>query len=249
MSQPEYEIEDILRRIEARLMELGISESEAGLKVGNKDIITGVRRGLRHRNQQSITTQKLHKIAKALGTSADWLLTGGGPAGTATPTPLDTATPPAPPASDRLPGTGMPLDSFQKDLPVLGTAAGSIISGVTGLYVTRRPLNYIQRPPRLAGIPNAYAVRVVGKSMEPMLRSGDLCIINPNETAAPGDTVIVQTQHYDSDPGQAYVKILLSKTASTVSLLQTNPQATLKIPREYVSSIHRVLTVSDLFSD
>jgi phage repressor protein C with HTH and peptisase S24 domain len=84
--------------------------------------------------------------------------------------------------------------------------------------------------------------------MEPVLKAGDLCIVDPNDAASAGDLVIVQTQAYEGDPGQTYVKILVARTATKIVLSQTNPAATLEIPRDIVSSVHRVLSVSDLFS-
>ncbi|TDT94897.1 phage repressor protein C with HTH and peptisase S24 domain [Azorhizobium sp. AG788] len=241
MDRTTLQPDDFLRRVSERLRTLGITERQAGVRAGSPSLLRVIRNGLQRGTQRGINTTSLKRIADALETTPDWLLTG-----------TEESTTPAPPGNpkpERAATSNLPLDSFNKDLPVLGTAAGSIIQGVSGLKLGRAPLGYILRPPRLAGIPNAYAVRVTGRSMEPMLRSGDLCIVDPNETAMPGDTVIVQTQHYDTDPGQTYVKILASRSGARIALRQTNPEATIEIPREYVSSVHRVLTMADVFGD
>lgn len=229
---------EIIERVEQRLNELGISAREAGERVGNIDLIAGIRRNHRRGTQTSLTTRNLHRLASALETTPHWLLTGTSA--------QDEQAPSHPQPALAAP---KPLDAFHKDLPVLGLAAGSIINGVSGTLLGRRPIGYIMRPPRLAGIPNAYAIRVTGTSMEPTLRPGDLCIVDPNMAAGEHDLVIVQTQHHAQDPGQTYVKFLGKRSQAKVTLFQTNPAATIDIPLHAISSVHRVLTVAELFSD
>lgn len=139
------------------------------------------------------------------------------------------------------------LSDFQRNLPVLGTAGGATIRQVDGFRMEHEVVDYVRRPPALAKRMNAYAIFVMGDSMSPVHNPGDLRFIDPEQRPAIGDSVIVQTKHHDSDPGQAYIKILKRRTPNVIVLQQFNPSAILEIPAQYVVSIHRVMTMNDLF--
>ena len=62
-----------------------------------------------------------------------------------------------------------------------------------------------------------------------------------------GDTVIVQTKHWEHEPGQAYIKIYRRRGGGKLILEQINPRAIVEIPLEFVTAIHRVATDNDLF--
>jgi len=164
--------------------------------------------------------------------------------------PRDAAKPgPAKPAAKgRFQWTAAPprIDSAADMIPVLGTARGSLVSDVRGFRLHSDPIEFVQRPAKLAGAAEVYAIYVEGESMAPKYSSGDLCLIHPGRPPKPGDGVVVQTAHWDDDPGQAYIKLLQRRTGDRLILEQLNPPAVIEIPMQFVRSIHRVLDMRDV---
>lgn len=39
-----------------------------------------------------------------------------------------------------------------------------------------------------------FEVQVIGNSLEPSFRAGDVCVVDPNINALPGDSVVVRTK-------------------------------------------------------
>lgn len=131
-------------------------------------------------------------------------------------------------------------------IPVLGTARGSLVSDVRGFRLHSDPIEFVQRPTKLAGAGEVYAIYVEGDSMAPKYSSGDLCLIHPGRPPKPGDGVVVQTAHWDDDPGQAYIKLLQRRSGDRLILEQLNPPAHIEIPMQFVRSVHRVLDMRDV---
>lgn len=65
--------------------------------------------------------------------------------------------------------------------------------------------------------PNAYALKVVGNSMEPRIRSGEFVIIEPNKPYVAGDEVLVRTIQ-----GQSMIKVFMYARDGMVRLLSVN---------------------------
>lgn len=229
--------------IRDRLAELHMSPRQASLDVSdNPELIRSIIRGGDEANPRRDT---LELLAKALRWSLPQLLT----------------------ETDRIAGLPHPLVGrnsevvaargismpdpvdMARDLPVLGTAAGSLVDDkIEGFqFFGGDPIEYVRRPPALERVPNAYAIYVTGESMDPMHRPGELRFVHPGRPAAPGDTVIVSTQHWEHDPGQGYIKLFRRRTGDRVILEQINPRATIEIPVQYVMNMHRVLTMNELF--
>lgn len=140
-------------------------------------------------------------------------------------------------------GEGLP-----EDIPILGTAAGSIVGdGIEGFeFLAGPPLGYTTRLPPLRNVPEAYAVLVWGESMIPEHKPGEVRIANPRKPVAQGDSVIVQTRRWEDDPGQGYIKTYRKRTVDRIFLEQHNPPSTIQIPAQYVVSIHHVMTQNEL---
>lgn len=65
--------------------------------------------------------------------------------------------------------------------------------------------------------PNAYALKVVGDSMQPRIRSGEYVLIEPNKPFMSGDEVLVKTHC-----GRAMIKQLMYRRDGEVRLLSVN---------------------------
>lgn len=63
------------------------------------------------------------------------------------------------------------------DIPVYGTTE----AGDGALVLSQGSIDQIERPRALAHVREAYAVLVTGESMWPMVRPGDVVVLNPNK--------------------------------------------------------------------
>lgn len=220
----------IADRIAKRLKVIGISERSASLKAtGSPNTIRNIRLG----DSKNPRSDTIHKLSIALECSPEWLLTGHkSPEDVSKSTPVQTD------------------DSYT--VPVLGTAMGSLIaasgsiSDFEGFTIDNEPKEYVRLPHGLTGQKNIYAFFVTGDSMDPMHPHGQIRFAQPNRPPVPGDTVVVQTKHWEHDPGQAYIKVLRKRTGSMLVLEQINPLATLQIPNKFVVALHRVASPNDL---
>jgi phage repressor protein C with HTH and peptisase S24 domain len=225
----------MIERINQRLNELGLTPRAASLKGGGSaDMFRLVLSG-RSTNPRSDTLQKM---ANALETTTEWLLNGTDYTETEAEIHVPVADfSPRPPASP----------SHSTGVPIMGTALGAIVAGrFEGTHIDE-PIEYVPTPPGLARVNGIYAVYVAGESMIPAHCPGDLRFASRHRPCAPGDTVIVHTRNHDSDPGQHYIKRLVGRDANAVTLEQFNPTASLTIEHRFIVSIHRVLTVNELF--
>lgn len=86
---------------------------------------------------------------------------------------------------------------------------------------------------------NAYALRVVGDSMEPRIRNGEYVMIEPNRPYVSGDDVLVQFT--DGTVTQSMIKVFMHERDGFVRLLSVNDaHAPMTIERERILKIHPV---------
>ena len=65
---------------------------------------------------------------------------------------------------------------------------------------------------------NAYALRIVGDSMEPVYREGDIIVVSPNSQTHVGDRVVVRLKS-----GEVLAKELRRRTPEEITLASLNP--------------------------
>ena len=127
-------------------------------------------------------------------------------------------------------------------IPVMGAAAGS----VTGFNIIHaEPIDFVASPPALTNSRDAYAIFVRGSSMEPQYWENDLIFVNPHKTPVPGDAIVIQQQIRGEIV--AFIKTLRSNDKKVLKTSQHNPQAIVEFPLETVVSVHRVMTINELF--
>lgn len=178
---------------------------------------------------RNTSSKSLVPIAKALDVSVEWLTTGesgsfsvkGGAAGLRT----------------SKAATRDPRDAER--VPVLGMAE----CGADGWSLWNGDIiDTIPRPMNLMGAPRAYAVYIVGDSMEPRYYSGELAHVHPGKPVTIGAFVLVQIRpDHDDDTPKAVVKRLVKRTGSKITLEQYNPPKKFEIKTDDVVSIHRVV--------
>jgi len=102
-------------------------------------------------------------------------------------------------------------------------------------------IDLVDLPANLRGVPGAYAVYVVGASMEPRYHPGELVHIHPGKPLTIGAYVLVQRRAKDGETPLAVIKRLAKRTGSKIVLEQFNPHKTFEIRADDIVSIHRVV--------
>lgn len=220
--------EILSERIKQRLAALDLTMREASLKAtGSAETIRAIVNG----KSQNPRVDTLAKIAEVLQTTPEWL-TGRGET---------MALPNARPAQVELPAR----QSMPADVPVLGTAAGSLIGGA--FQFEGGVIDYVRRPPALSSARDVYALYVEGSSMEPLFSPGGLVFVHPHKPPRIGDSVVVQMRNGEHDAIQASIGFLRARTPDHVVLGKLNPLADVKLNRTLVLAVHRVLDMNELF--
>jgi len=104
------------------------------------------------------------------------------------------------------------------------------------MFLEDGPIGYTPRPANLNGVRSAYAIYMVGDSMEPRYEPGWLLHVNPFKPPIRGRDVVVYKA------GQAVlIKQFVGWEGDTLVLRQLNPPTTLRIPRDQVHECHLVV--------
>ncbi len=134
-------------------------------------------------------------------------------------------------ASPAVPQAGLTTPSDR--IPIRSGARGGIDQE---MFLEDGPIGYTPRPANLGGVRSAYAIYMVGDSMEPRYQPGWLLHVNPFKPPTRGRDVVVYKE------GQAVlIKQFVGWEGDTLILRQLNPPDTLRIPREQVRECHLVV--------
>lgn len=109
-------------------------------------------------------------------------------------------------------------------------------------------MDWVRRPPRLAGRTDVFGLYVEDTSMSPRYEPGALIIVEKARPPAVGDDVIFElAPESPRDERRALIKRLVAQTPTLVKVEQFNPPKVLEFPRKRVLNMLRVMTLSDLF--
>jgi phage repressor protein C with HTH and peptisase S24 domain len=171
--------------------------------------------------------KKLAKLAQILRVPVSWIMSEDD----------------APATTPEVPQTPV-IAALPTDVPVYGVAVG----GYDGDFrLNGQVVDYVRRPPGIANLRNVYALWIVGESMAPWNKDGDLIYVSPARPPIVGDHVVIQMQDAaDGDPGVAMVKLLVGKTPTQLKLAQYNPGREFNLALAKVKSIHKVLSLREL---
>jgi phage repressor protein C with HTH and peptisase S24 domain len=196
---------------------------------------------LGHENGSRGLSRAAPRYARFFGVSLDWLIDGraalapDGAAGSAAVTEPPLA---APPRNAELGGPAR----FGARIPAYGQAVG----GRDGEFILNgNRIVDVLAPPSLQGVPDAYAVYVVGDSMEPRYFAGEAVFVNPRLPVRRGDFVVAQIAVEDGEPPHAYVKRFVARDQRILRLEQFNPRKALEFPVRRVISVHRIIMGGD----
>lgn len=102
-------------------------------------------------------------------------------------------------------------------------------------------IGQVERPSSMAGDGQAYAVRVVGKSMWPRFRAGRTLLVSPVAPVEIGDDVLLRlTSLSERGNVQAIIAELVRRTSEFAELRQYNPDVTFKVEAASIAAIHRI---------
>jgi len=143
------------------------------------------------------------------------------------------------------PATTNLTDEFipaRRTLPVYGMAQG----GDDGSFELNGTIaDYVYRPSALEGVPDAYAVYMVGDSMEPRYEEGETLYIHPHRPTPPGSYVSFQVHAPDTDRPRALIKKFVKRDNGECVFEQLNPPKQLRFRADSIVSMHKILMSGD----
>lgn len=135
----------------------------------------------------------------------------------------------------RPPGATPAVATRLEPIPIKSAARGG---GEQQMFLEDGPIGYTARPANLNGVRGAYAIYMVGDSMEPRYEQGWLLHVNPFKPPTRGRDVVVYKD------GQAVlIKQFVRWEPETLVLQQLNPAQEIRIPRAEVQECHLVVGV------
>ena len=195
---------------------------------------------LSHENGSRNPKQEaVERYAAAFRVSLPWLLLGDG-------APISTEQPMAegPSTARRAPFEPPRRSVNNRDIPVIGVAA----CGSDGAFqMNGEVVDRVQRPPALVNVGRAFAIFVVGTSMEPRYHEGDLLFVNPTRPPAIGDDVLIELHGAHGEPGPSYVKTLERRTAGSILCRQYNPDQVVAYDTGLIRNMFRIMRNNDLY--
>jgi phage repressor protein C with HTH and peptisase S24 domain len=207
--------------IVARVAELGLSLSELSLKVGKNHAYFQqfIKRGVPNRLPEDVRA----RVAEILGLDERTL--------------KEMSSPHIRFMRDTLVDTRTVIRGVAS-IPVYGHAVG----GKDGEFVLKgNQVSEVLAPPNLSHVPDAYAVYVVGDSMEPRYFAGETVFVNPRLPISRGSFVVAQISKGEEAEPRAYVKRFVSQDAKRLRLEQYSPKKILEFPASAVVAIHRII--------
>ncbi len=106
------------------------------------------------------------------------------------------------------------------------------------MFLQDGPIGYTPRPANLNGVRSAYAIYMIGDSMEPRYEQGWLLHVNPFKPPTRGRDVVVYKKG-----DTVLIKQFLRWEGDTLVLRQLNPETELRIPRDEIRECHLVVGV------
>lgn len=133
----------------------------------------------------------------------------------------------------------LPMSGATDRIPVLGMAE----CGVDGWSLWNGEIvDWVPRPANLIGAQQAYAVFVVGSSMEPRYFPGEVVFIHPGRPVTQGAFVLVQIKPKEQgEAPRAVIKRLVKRSGTKWILEQFSPAKTFEVKADEIVSIHRVV--------
>jgi len=134
-------------------------------------------------------------------------------------------------------GGAVPANPMRSNEPIPIRSAGRG-GGEQQMFLADGPIGYTARPANLNGVRGAYAIYMVGDSMEPRYEQGWLLHVNPFKPAVRGRDVVV----YKTDQA-VLIKQFVRWEGDTLVLHQLNPDQEIRLARGDIAECHLVVGV------
>jgi len=174
------------------------------------------------------------QVAAFLGVSQEEVLRHAGGSPETPARPIERTGPPRRGRPPRAPGAA-PVAPRAEPIPIRSAGRGG---GEQEMFLNDGPIGYTARPANLNGVRGAYAIYMVGDSMEPRYEQGWLLHVNPFKPPTRGRDVVV----YKTDQA-VLIKQFVRWDSDALLLRQLNPPQEIRIPREEVQECHLVVGV------
>lgn len=120
------------------------------------------------------------------------------------------------------------------------------IAGLDGEFVFTESNRTVVAPPLLTDINGAYAVVVLGETMEPRYFDGEVVYVDPFRRVRTGDFVVAQVRDEKETQLKIYIKRLLRRNNVELVLCQFNPEKEMTFPHDSVKSVHQIVLAGTL---
>jgi len=143
--------------------------------------------------------------------------------------------------AELLPDSAMPVrepsPSHVRMIPVRAARGGADQE----MFLEDGPIDYRPSPSFIMHVSEAYAIYVIGESMVPMYRPGQLLYVNPHKPLMPGRGVVIAKQNR-----AVLIKELVRTTTSGLVVREYLPQAReFTVPHTDVATAHAVVAAEE----
>jgi phage repressor protein C with HTH and peptisase S24 domain len=108
------------------------------------------------------------------------------------------------------------------------------------MFLADGPIDYMRRPHALLHVRDAYAIYMLGDSMSPRFRQGQVLHVNPFKPPQPGSGVVV-TRRDDA----VLIKEFVRRTPALLILRQYNPDRLIELDLARVRDVHTVVGLDE----
>ena len=124
-----------------------------------------------------------------------------------------------------------------RDFPIYAAAQG----GDGFMIVHSDVMEYVKRPVILEGVPDSYGVLIVGESMIPAYRPGDMALVHPRRPMERNSDVILYDHDHRTGDARSMIKRLIGFNDRQFKLEQFNPAKTFNEHRADWPICHQVV--------
>lgn len=128
-----------------------------------------------------------------------------------------------------------------RDVEVRGISIGGSEDDEADFSFNGQVVDYAHRPAGLLHRRDVFMVRTANDSMSPAHEAGDPLFVDSHQDPMPGEDVIVELHGREGEPGPAYIKRLVRRSGSKVTVRQFNPPQELEFDRSRIKKLWRVV--------
>ncbi|RVT95221.1 helix-turn-helix transcriptional regulator [Rhodovarius crocodyli] len=140
--------------------------------------------------------------------------------------------------------TRQPMEAARLPLSAQVPVMGTVSCGTDGQFevnLTDGPLEYVDVPAKLVGVPDIFALFVAGDSMAGVWAPGDTVYVSRKRPVTPGSYAVVLVEMGQGEQPAAYLKEYVGGDNQRITLRQYNPQTEKVIERARVKEMWRAL--------